>query len=137
VRIPFVGNIIAALAGEKAAELPKAHVATRRLGTDPKGLQARKWWYRDGGVQEGYDTRQVFSNSYPHGAFSYLSPWHTHGRFAEPRLSFKQRAAKWLQGPPRVQPKPKLPDVQAIMKLAPDVRIRLAPALPCFRGAPA
>mgnify|MGYP000019862554 CR=1 FL=1 len=91
VRIPMIGGIIALLCGDKAAELPKIHKATRRLGVDPRGMVARAYWYRDGGVQAGYDTLQIFCASYPHGAHSLLSPWHTIGRFLPPPVSLFQR----------------------------------------------
>jgi hypothetical protein len=108
MRIPLVGWIIAALIGEGRAQLPKVHLAVRRLGCDPKGLKARDWWYRDAGVQQGYDTRQVFRMDYPHGSHCLLSPWHTVGRFMPPDPTWRQRieqAIGKLFGPVSTAPK--------------------------------
>ena len=129
VRIPLIGGLIAALFSDKAAELPKMHKATRRLGCDPKGLIASSRWYRDGGVQDGYDTLQIFQSTYPHGSHSLLSPWHLVGRFLPPALTPFQRFKKWLLGPVggvRSAPPtgPKLPIVASIMRLPPGERIR-------------
>jgi hypothetical protein len=130
VRIPVVGGFIAALLGEKAATMPKMHRASRRLGVDPKGLIARSWWYRDGDVQKGYDTLQVFQSDYPHGAHCLLSPWHLVGRFQPPKLTWWQRLtarAKGASGGVRSAPppRPKLAIVRALQdKLPPDERLR-------------
>lgn len=96
IRIPIIGWLLAMLINEKAGELPKMHKATRRLGCDPKGLKANGWWYRDGGVQKGYDTLQIFRADYPHGAHSLLSPWHLIGRFLPPKRSAWQRIKAWV-----------------------------------------
>lgn len=125
MRIPVVGGLIALLFGEKAGYLPKTHIATRRLGLDPKGLMAQRWWYTDGGVQNGYDTLQIFSDSYPHGTFCYLSPWHLVGRFQPEPLNPWQRFKAWLSAPrPSLPARPKLPIVARIMALPPDERLR-------------
>ena len=134
VRIPVIGGVLALLLGEKAAQLPKVHRATRRLGCDAKGLLARTWWYRDGGVQQGYDTRQVFKSDYAHGAHCLLSPWHTKGRFMAPELSWWERVKAWAKGAPvprqRGALKPKHRAIDAIARcLPPDERVRHAQRL--------
>jgi len=40
-----------------------------------------RWFYRGNDLFECYDTEQVFSSSYASGVFSYLTPWHTVGRY--------------------------------------------------------
>lgn len=127
MRIPVVGSLIAMLFGEKAAYMLRMHIATRRLGLDPKGLVAQKWWYRDGGVQDGYDTLQVFQHDYPHGTHCLLSAWHLVGRFMPEQKTFFQRVRDWFTGPtPRaaVNRRPKLPIVASVMALPPDERIK-------------
>jgi len=128
VRWPFVGWIIAALFGERAACLPKFHRAVRRLGCDPHGLIARVRMYRDGGVQSAYDTRQVFRDDYPHGPHSLLSPWHVLGRHLPPVVPWWRRlmaGAVRGSGAKRPTPAPRLAIVQRLHELAaPDDRIR-------------
>lgn len=145
MRIPFVGNILALLFGPRAGYLPKTHIATRRLGLDPKGLTAQTWWYVTGGVEKGYDTLQIFSDAYPHGTFCYLSPWHLVGRHQAPKPSLLQRLRDWFDArPERLPARPKLPIVARIMTLPPDERLRhvarldrlglLRPAPPALRS---
>lgn len=123
MRIPLFGSILSALFGPDAGYLPKMHIATRRLGLDPKGLTAQTWWYRDGGVQDGYDTLQIFREDYPHGTHSLLSAWHLVGRHMPQKRSFVERVRAWLKGEtaaPKPSPRPKLPIVARIMALDPD-----------------
>jgi len=126
MRIPLVGGILAALLGPKYGYMPRMHIATRRLGLDPKGLTAQTWYYRDGGVQDGYDTLQIFLNDYPHGAHCLLSAWHLVGRHMPPKKTFFDRVRDWFKGTPRtpVIARPKLPIVAALMTLPPHERIR-------------
>ena len=127
MRLPLVGGIISMLFGPKAGYLPRMHIATRRLGLDPKGLTAQTWYYKDGGVQQGYDTLQIFQNDYPHGTHSLLSAWHLVGRFQEQPVSFLQRVIRWFKGEPKrkaANMPPKLPIVQSLMHLPPDERFR-------------
>lgn len=126
MRIPLVGSIISALLGPKYGFLPRIHIATRRLGLDPKGLTAQSWWYTDGGVQQGYDTLQVFHNDYPHGAHCLLSAWHLVGRHQPPKKNLLLRLLDWWRNPPVrpvVAPRAKLPIVRSIMALPPAERI--------------
>lgn len=150
MRVPFVGGALAALFGPSWGYLPRMHIATRRLGLDPKGLTAQTWWYRDGGVQDGYDTLQIFSDTYPHGTFCYLSAWHLVGRHQPPRRNLFQRLRDWFAQPackPAAPVLPKLPIVTRIMALPADERLRHVQRLerlgllrrtpaPCVSGAP-
>lgn len=124
ITIPVLGWILAALFGPKAGRLPKFHIATRRMGTDPRGMVGGSWWYRTGGptIQAGYDTLQIFSDDYPHGAHSLLSAWHLVGRHLPERVPFWRRV---FRSPKRAKPapKPKLPQVAEVMALPPDARI--------------
>lgn len=131
VRIPILGVVIQAIFGKKAGLLPKMHSATRRLGSAPNGLVAGHDMYRDGGVQEGYDTLQIFREDYPHGVHSLLSAWHLVGRHLPQKKPLWARlgAAVGLFAPdplPRLQPKPKLPAVALAAGLARDEAWRLA-----------
>lgn len=125
-RIPFVGWLIAALFGPKAAYMPKFHRAARRMGVDPKGMVAQSWWYTDGGVQSGYDTLQEFLDDYPHGAHSLLSAWHLKGRYLPVRASLLERLRGAFAAAPRPVPvslkRPIVARIQAL--LLPSERVR-------------
>lgn len=118
VRIPVIGGIIQAIFGKKAGLLPKMHIATRRLGADRNGLIAGTDVYRDGGVQAGYDTLQIFREDYEHGVHSLLSAWHLVGRHLPPRVPWWKRLLA-----PAARPRPHA--------LKPRLRaVELASALP-------
>ena len=123
MRIPIIGGVVKMLLGPKASYLPKCHIATRRLGCDAKGLKAEGWMYRDGGVQAGYDTLQIFSEDYPHGVHSLLSAWHLVGRHLPAKVSPLDRLKAWLAPRPRAAPKPKADLVRWIQRLPADARI--------------
>lgn len=106
VKIPGVGwamNIIK----EGSGYLPRLHVASVRMGTGLDGMVADRWYYRGDDLHAAYDTRQIFTDQYPHGPHSVLSAWHVHGRHLQPvkkrsLLDLFKRQAK----PVRVLPKP-------------------------------
>lgn len=129
VRIPIVGWLIQALFGKKRGVLPKLHIATRRLGADRNGLLAGNDVYRDGGVEKGYDTLQVFREDYPHGVHSLLSAWHLVGRHLPQKVTLWQRVKRFVAYSPRPRAatlKPKLPAVQLAAGLARDEAWHLA-----------
>jgi len=128
VKIPFVGWILGALFGEKAAYFPKFHMGVYRLGVNPQDLVTNRAMFSGKDIEQCYDTRQVFQETYPHGTHSVLSPWHVEGRFLEPvKLTFWQQLLanfKKKKGPAmRPKLKPKLPLVAHISRLPPDRRI--------------
>lgn len=90
VRVPFVGGLLSMLFGERAGYMPRFHVATSRLGTNPQDVVCDRRMFTGKDVEKCYDTRQVFEAKYEHGTHSVLSPWHTEGRFQEPSKK------KWL-----------------------------------------
>lgn len=129
VKIPFVGWILGALFGERAAFFPKFHTGVFRIGTNPQDLVSNRAIFSGKDVEKCYDTRQVFLENYPHGTHSVLSPWHLKGRFLAPEKApfwkeflagFRQKKAE-----PKKRPalRPKLPIVAHIAKLPPDRRI--------------
>jgi len=128
VRIPVVGALIQLLFGRKRGQLPKIHVASRRLGVDRNGLLADSRWYRDGGVQDGYDTLQIFRDDYPHGTHSLLSAWHLVGRHLPARVTFAERLARFFGPPQRLRgvPKSKLRAVELAGTLSRDDAWRLS-----------
>lgn len=83
VRIPFIGSLLSLLFTERAGYMPRFHVATSRLGTNPQDVVCDRLMFTGKDVEACYDTRQVFEAKYQHGAHSVLSPWHIEGRFLE------------------------------------------------------
>jgi len=82
------------LAGFK---LPKAHIAQVRYGSTASAPAVERWMYRGTDLYAAYDTEQCFSDQHELMEFSngfdqvdmrapytYLSPWHTEGRYLEP-----------------------------------------------------
>lgn len=98
VKIPFVGGLLCALFGKKAGYLPRFHTAVTRLGCNPMDLKTDSAMFVGRDIEKCYDTRQVFTDNYPHGSHSVLSPWHITGRFSEPpKLPYFARLALWLR----------------------------------------
>lgn len=56
-------------------------------------LVVERWLYRGVDLFRAYDTEQVFSSTYAHGLFSYLTPWHVVGRHLPHVWTFTQRVA--------------------------------------------
>jgi len=123
VSIPFVGKIIRDIAmamfGNKAKRvgyLPRFHMVTARLGGDIK-VVAEKWYYRGDDLHKAYDTEQVFTALYPHGAHSVLMPWD----WAPPPGFFARLKARFAHAPrQRGELKPKLRAVQLAAGLSRD-----------------
>lgn len=83
VRVPFIGSLLSLLFTERAGYLPRFHVGTSRLGTNPQDVVCDRLMFTGKDVEGAYDTRQVFQTSYPHGTHTVLSPWHIEGRFTQ------------------------------------------------------
>lgn len=116
--VPFLGALIGLLGFR--LRLPRVHVCSVKYGLDHHALVVDRWFYRGTMLQDGYDTKQVFSAMTSPALHSVLSPWHTVGRYLPPTLAQKLKA--WLFGAslPRFNPvphKPKHPLVAKIMKL--------------------
>ena len=115
IRIPIVGAFL----GSKG-RLPRMHIAKISLADVP-GVTVDQEWFRGDHLHAAYDTRQIFRDD-PEGApFSYLSAWHLKGRF-EPRKRKQSLFAALFSGKPipRLTPKPKRPEIEALGVLAPD-----------------
>jgi hypothetical protein len=125
LRIPFLGAMCKAAFGFEPRP-PKIHTAVVRYGMEHTALVSDRWTYRGHDLYPAYNTEQVFDADYPHGIFSYLSPWHLEGfRHREPF-----RLSRWLLAVIRDDfPKPKrlikskLPLVSLIAALPLDQRM--------------
>ncbi|HVL77378.1 MAG TPA: zonular occludens toxin domain-containing protein [Noviherbaspirillum sp.] len=121
LRIPFLGPLTKHVLGFELRP-PKVHVAAVRYGMEHSALITDRWTYRGVGLYAAYDTEQVFDPEYPHGLYSYLSPWHIAGRHGE--REFRLRDLFKPAKPRRRELKPKRPIVALLQQLPPDERIK-------------
>ncbi|QPL46604.1 assembly protein [Halomonas sp. A40-4] len=84
VTVPFVGALYSLFMGKKMP-LPKVHLGIVKYGDSPQSLTVERWTYTGRALYPAYDTKQAFSDNYPHGTYSMLPPWYTHGMFRVPR----------------------------------------------------
>lgn len=95
LKIPFIGWLIKLASGGLLTGLmPRIHVGIVRYGTQVGSLLVESWVYLGRDLYAAYNTRQVFSDSYAAGTFSYLSPWHLKG-WNMPTL--RERFLRWLR----------------------------------------
>lgn len=124
ISVPLFGGLIRLLSGGwLSGRLPKMHFATMKYGTYPDSPKAESWWYLASDLYAAYNTRQVFSSTYAHGVFSYLTPWHTKGRYL---VDWRVKLKAWFNGAAIRRPVavPKLPLVALLQRLSPDERVR-------------
>lgn len=77
MRVPLVSSAVGALtAGAVSGNLPRVHIGVVRIGSNPDGIVADRWVFRGDDLHDAYSTTQVFSDQYPHGTHTLLSPWH-------------------------------------------------------------
>lgn len=77
MKLPVVSGLLKFItAGATEGSLPRVHIGVVRLGPSPDGLVADRWVFRGDDLNDAYNTTQVFSDTYPHGAHSLLSAWH-------------------------------------------------------------
>jgi len=121
VRIPVIGKFLG-IVGGRWGYLPRMHITTARVGYGANAVVAERWTYRADDVHAAYDTRQIFRNDYPHGAYTVLPAWD----YTKP-LTLRERIQAVMQQsfptPPRPTPKPKTPLVQLLTRLPADRRI--------------
>ncbi|MFM5271781.1 zonular occludens toxin domain-containing protein [Aeromonas veronii] len=90
VHIPIISGVIKELTGKRYPQFPKwmrYHKATTtNLETGHTEDITR---YRGADLYKLYDTLQTFSPNYPHGTFTYLTPWHLVGRYMKPKRGIK------------------------------------------------
>jgi hypothetical protein len=123
--------------------LPRMHLAVTRLGQPPNSITIDRDVFRGDDLHACYDTRQIFSSSYPHGAHAVLSAAYLSGEPARAiplwlwvlnlMLRPVATAAALRSGAAAVRPaakpvlppalKPKLAVVERSMSLPPDERV--------------
>jgi len=82
--LPFIGSLWSLFAGGKVP-MPKLHMGIVKYGDSPTSLVVERWTYTGRALYPAYDTKQAFSDHYPHGTYTQLPPWYTHGRLRVPR----------------------------------------------------
>lgn len=92
VRVPFIGQLLSLLFGDRMGYLPRFHTGVFRVGTNPQDLVSDRIMFKGVDIEPCYDTRQVFLANYPHGTHSVLSPWHIEGRFMA-----EEKRSRWRQ----------------------------------------
>lgn len=81
--VPVVSALYKLIA-QRPLRLPRVHVAYVRYGDLPTSLIVDRWVYRGSDLHQCYDTKQKFTDSYPHSTYQLLSPWLSHGRYIQP-----------------------------------------------------
>lgn len=129
VKIPFVGWIANALFGGRVGYFPPFHTYSTRLGTEPMGMRTDGGMFSAADVHKAYDTQQRFSEDYPHGTHSVLSPWHVKGRYMPQALPWWRQLFAARATPTRrpiTRPEPAYARVLALAKsLPPDEAVSL------------
>lgn len=122
VRVPVIGRLLGVFGG-RWGYMPRMHLVTSRVGSGANAVIAERWMYRGDDLHAAYDTRQVFSERYPHGAHTVLPAWD----FVVPLTPLEAARARLralFPGPaPRPPLKPRLPEVAAVMHLPEFTRL--------------
>ncbi|MFB9136825.1 zonular occludens toxin domain-containing protein [Vibrio olivae] len=85
MKIPFLSSIVSIVTlGQLRLPLPKLHVGIVKYGDNANSLTVDKWILFGTDLYATYDTKQAFSDNYPHTTYSVLPPWYTHGRYTVP-----------------------------------------------------
>lgn len=94
LKIPLLESGYKFLTGREFVK-PKAHIGIVKYGDQHNSLKVDTWWYLGRDLYPAYDTKQKFSDYYPHGLYQVLPPWYSHGRYAVKRdLRFFMRMTK-------------------------------------------
>jgi len=79
INVPIIGGLGRTFRKNgKPFRLPKVHIG-RVMYKDL--VKADRWVFRAKNLYSSYNTKQVISDSYPHGAHCQLSRWHIEGRY--------------------------------------------------------
>lgn len=87
INVPFIGGLGRTFKKNgKPFRLPKIHVG-RVMYKDL--VKADRWVFRAKNLYSAYNTKQVISDNYPHGAHCQLSRWHLEGRYLPPPVGWR------------------------------------------------
>lgn len=104
INIPIIGKLLKPYTKRnRPVKFPKYHFGRVLYKNEVK---ADFWQFKGSDYYPMYDTKQVFTDNYQHGAHSLLSRWHNEGRYIQkrkysnilPKILFAQsvRLASWL-----------------------------------------
>lgn len=125
IRIPFIGKILS-MFHERAGYLPKAHSVTARTGYGAGAIVAERWMFKGNDLHAAYDTRQIFTNDYPHGSHSVIPPWDWSPKvlpLEALKLKVKQLLKTVFEKPVKPFPKPRSRYMELVLRLPPERRI--------------
>jgi len=74
IRIPIVGKLLGVF-HKRWGYLPRMHTVTARTGYGANAIVAERWMFQGRELHAAYDTRQVFTATYPHGPHTVLPAW--------------------------------------------------------------
>jgi len=81
MKIPFVESLFKFVFSRDFPKA-KAHMGIVKYGDQPNSLTVDRWWYMARDLYPAYDTKQAFTDDYPHGIYQVLPPYYSHGRYA-------------------------------------------------------
>jgi hypothetical protein len=116
VKIPFIGGFLSCF-HNRLGYLPRFHMVAARVGQGTNAIVAERWAFRGNDLHPAYDTRQVFTADYEHGAHSVLAPWDhapVQGWWTRAKLAIK---AAFIV-PSKPAPRPKILALQKLHALA-------------------
>lgn len=124
IRIPIIGKILS-MFHDRLGYLPRCHTVTARTGYGAGAIVADRWMFKGNDLHAAYDTRQIFTNDYPHGAHSVLPPWDWSPpppRFPRLRKFIDGLLNRKIPSAKKLQEKTDL--MRWLMRLPPDNRVR-------------
>lgn len=126
IRIPVVGKLLSVI-HVPLGYLPKFHTVTARTGYGQNAIVADRWMFRGNDLHDAYDTRQVFTDSYPHAAHCVLPPW-DYVPLKTPMQQLKEKLSGVfiLDKPVPPRPVPKSRAMVLISRLPPADRVKWA-----------
>lgn len=90
VHIPILSAVIKELTGQRYPQFPKFMRYHKATTTNVEtGHTEDITRYRGADLYKLYNTLQTYSPNYPHGTFTYLTPWHLVGRYLPPQRGIK------------------------------------------------
>lgn len=126
IKVPIVGSILG-LFNDRWGYLPRMHSVTARTGYGQNAIIAERWLYKGEDLHAAYDTRQVFTDDYPHGTHTVLPPW-DHVPAQTPMQRLRERLSSVFRPRTVTRPplRPKLHAIALAQGLPPAQRMAVA-----------
>jgi len=81
IKVPFLDSLYRFVFSRDMPKA-KAHLGIVKYGDLPTSITVDRWWYMAKDLYPAYDTKQAFTDDYPHNIYQMLPPWYSHGRYA-------------------------------------------------------